>query len=431
MKKVYVGMSADLIHPGHLNIIDKARDLGEVTIGLLTDEAIASYKRLPYMNFEQRKIIIENIKGVAEVVPQTTLDYVPNLRKLKPDFVVHGDDWQTGIQLETRRRVINAIEEWGGELIEIPYTQGISSTKLTLAAQEIGTTPAIRMHRFRRLLRSKPLVRVLEAHNGLTGLIIENTRVSVDGETREFDATCISSLTDSVSKGKPDIGWVDIKSRIQTIQEVLDSTTKPIILDGDNGGVPEHFVFTVKTLERLGVSAIIVEDKIGLKSNSLFGTDVSQTQENVDSFASKIQQGKKAQVTDNFVIITRIESLILKKGVDDALIRAQAYINAGADCVMIHSEEKVPTQLLKFCERYKQFENKVPLVMTPSAYSQVTEKELMDAGGKIVIYANHLLRSAYPVMVETAKKILENSRALEAEANCLPIKEILNIIPRR
>jgi phosphoenolpyruvate phosphomutase len=429
MKQVYVGMSADLIHPGHLNIIQKARELGEVTIGLLTDEAIASYKRLPFMNYEQRRIVIENIKGVARVVPQETLDYVLNLRKLKPDYVVHGDDWKTGVQEKTRERVIQALKGWGGELVELPYTQGISSTKLNMAAQEIGTTPEIRMRRFRRLLLSKPIVRVLEAHNGLTALIIENTRVKIGGETREFDAAWISSLTDSVSKGKPDIGLVDLTSRIQTIQEVLDSTTKPVILDGDNGGPPELFVFTVKTLERLGVSAIIIEDKVGLKSNSLFGTDIPQTQDSVDAFAYKIQQGKKAQVTEDFAIIARIESLILKKGVDDALIRAQAYMNAGADCIMIHSKDKDPSEIIKFCTRYKQFETQVPLVMVPSSYSQVKEEELIDMGGKVVIYANHLLRSAYPIMVDTAKVILENSRALEAEPNCMPIKDILTLVP--
>lgn len=307
-KRVYVGMSADLIHPGHLNIINIARELGEVTIGLLTDEAIASYKRLPVMTYEQRKIVVENIRGVEKVVPQETLDYVPNLRKLKPDFVVHGDDWKTGIQQETRKRVLNALQEWGGELVEPEYTPGISSTNLYQAKREIGTTPESRMRLFWRLLETKPIVRVIEAHNGLTGLIAEHTQVKVDGAVREFDAMWISSLTNSTAKGKPDTGLVDLTSRLQTIEEIIEITTKPIILDGDNGGPPEHFVYMVRSLERLGVSAIIIEDKVGLKRNSLFGTEVEQTQDEIDAFSYKIKRGKQALVTEEFAIIARVKS---------------------------------------------------------------------------------------------------------------------------
>ena len=429
MGTVYVGMSADLIHPGHLNIIKIAKELGEVTIGLLTDEAIASYKRLPTMNYAQRKIIIENIKGVDHVVPQSTLDYVPNLRKLKPNFVVHGDDWKTGIQKTTRQRVIDALNEWSGKLVEPPYTQGISSTKLNANLRDIGTTPAVRMQRFRRLLAVKPIVRVLEVHNGLTALIVEHTQLQEGQKIKEFDAMWISSLTDSTAKGKPDIGYVDLTSRINTIQDVLEGTTKPVILDGDNGGIAEHFVFTVRTLERLGVSAVIIEDKIGLKKNSLFGTDVEQTQDDMNRFAYKITQGKKAQVTEDFAIIARIESLILKKGVADALMRATTYINAGADAIMIHCKEKDPAELFEFCKEYAKFPKQPPLVVVPSTYSQVTEDELIAAGIKVVIYANHLLRSAYPNMVKAAETILRHSRALEADALCMPIKEILTLIP--
>lgn len=429
MEKVYVGMSADIIHPGHLNIIKVARELGEVTVGVLTDEAIASYKRLPFMSYEQRKTVVENIKGVACVIPQTTLDYVPNLRKLKPDYVVHGDDWRTGIQGDTRERVIEVLKEWGGELIEPPYTQGISSTKLNAALREVGTTPEVRMKRFRQLLAFKPLVRILEVHNGLTALIVENTQIQESGVMKEFDAMWISSLTDSIVKGKPDIGCVDLTSRINTIQDVLEGTTKPLILDGDNGGIPEHFVFMVRTLERLGVSAVIIEDKTGLKKNSLFGTEVEQAQDDVESFAYKISQGKKAQVTEDFLIIARIESLILNRGMKDALMRAQTYIEAGADGILIHSKQKDPAEIFGFCREYSRFETKVPLVAVPSTYSQVTESELMDAGVRIMIYANHLLRSAYPAMVKTAETILRHSRALEAEQFCMPINEILTLIP--
>ena len=427
-KTAYVGMSADLLHPGHLNIIKVAEKLGKVVIGLLTDEAIAGYKRLPLLDYEQRKAIIEYVKGVSKVVPQDTLDYVPNLQKYQPDYVVHGDDWKTGIQKETRERVISALKEWGGKLVEPPYTDGISSTKLKTASLEIGTTPEIRLKVFRRLLQSKKIVRALEVHNGLTALIVENTNVETDGIVKEFDAMWLSSLTDSTAKGKPDIGYIDTTSRVNTIQDILDVTTKPLILDGDSGGIPEHFVFTVRTLERLGVSAIIIEDKIGLKRNSLFGTDVEQTQDDPDNFAFKITKGKKAQVTDEFMIIARIESLILKKGVADAVGRAKIYIEAGADAVMIHSKEKDPSELFDFCAKYAKFTQKVPLVVVPTTYCQIDEKELIKQGANVVIYANHLLRSAYPSMIKTAQSILRNSRALEAEEFCIPIKDIINLI---
>jgi phosphoenolpyruvate phosphomutase len=428
-KKVYVAMSADLIHPGHLKIINSAKKLGKVIIGLLTDEAIASYKRLPYMTYEQRKIVVENISGVEQVIPQITLDYVPNLRKIKPDYVVHGDDWKSGVQKKIRKDVINALKEWNGQLVELAYTQGISSTQLNRSLQEIGVTPEIRMKRFRRLLEVKPIVRILEVHNGLTALIVENTKVEKDGIIKEFDGMWISSLTDSTAKGKPDIGLVDLTSRLNTIQEALDGTTKPLILDGDNGGIPEHFVFMVKTLERLGVSAIIIEDKIGLKKNSLFGTEVEQTQDDKETFAYKISKGKQATVTEEFMIIARIESLILKKGINDAIERAQTYINAGADAIMIHSKDEKPNEIFDFCKRYSKLSQKVPLVAVPTTYNYVTEKELADAGINIVIYANHLIRSAYPSMIKTAESILLHERSLEANEYCMPIKKVITLIP--
>lgn len=429
LKKVYVGMSADMIHPGHLNIIKEASNLGQVTIGLLTDKAIASYKRLPALNYEQRKIIVESIKGVEKVVPQNELDYVPNLRKLKPDYVVHGDDWKKGVQSQTRQRVIDALKEWGGVLHEVPYTKGISSTQLNQSLKEVGTTPNIRMERFRRLIESKPIVKVLEAHNGLTGLIVEHISVEQDGRQKEFDAMWLSSLTDSTAKGKPDIEAVDVTSRLHSLNDILEVTTKPIVYDGDTGGIPEHFVFTVKTLERLGVSAIIIEDKTGLKKNSLFGTDVPQTQASIEDFCYKISAGKKAQVTKDFMIIARVESLILKQGVDDAITRAAAYIEAGADGIMIHSKEKDGKEILEFCERYNRFEKRMPLVAVPSSYNHLYEKQLMEAGVNIVIYANHLLRSAYPAMVDVAKTILMHERSLEVNEKCMSIKEILSLIP--
>jgi phosphoenolpyruvate phosphomutase len=430
MKTVYVAMSADIIHSGHLNIIKRAVALGEVTIGLLTDAAIASYKRVPYMTYEQRCEVVENLKGVVRVIPQKTLDYVPNLVDLKPDFVVHGDDWREGVQRETRQRVIDALSEWGGQLVEVPYTAGISSTALQMVLKEVGTTPDIRRSRLRRLLQVKPILRFLDLHNALSGLIIENTSVSMpDGTKREFDGMWGSSLTDSTAKGKPDIEAVDVSARMTTLNEVLEVTTKPIIYDGDTGGQPEHFVFTVRTLERLGVSAVIIEDKTGLKKNSLFGTEVAQTQDEIPAFCEKIRMGKKAQATDDFMIIARIESLILDKGVEDAMERAQAYLDAGADGIMIHSRRKSPDEIFEFCDRYAQLSNRKVLVAVPSSYNTVIEEELEVRGVNVVIYANHLLRSAYPAMVKTAKSILTHQRSAECDAQLLPIKDILELIP--
>ncbi len=429
MKKVYVGMSADLIHTGHLNIINEAKKYGNVTVGVLTDKAIASYKRLPFLSVEERKKIVESIKGVSKVVLQETLDYVPNLIKFKPDFVVHGDDWRTGPQRETRERVIKTLSEWGGKLIEPKYTPGISSTKLNYEIRERGTTPGIRIKLLRRLLASKGLIRIMEAHNGLTGLIVEKTQVDVDNYKKEFDGMWLSSLTDSVSKGKPDIGFVDLTSRMNTVNNILEVTTKLIIYDGDSGGLPEHFKFMVRTLEREGVSAVIIEDKVGAKKNSLFGTDVKQTQDSIENFCNKIKEGKGALVTDDFMIIARIESLILKAGMDDALKRAKAYIGAGADAIMIHSKEKTADEILEFCSKYKQIKNIVPLVVVPSTYSHITEEELEKAGVRIVIYANQLLRSSYPSMVKVAETILSNSRAKESDDLCISIKDVLTLIP--
>jgi phosphoenolpyruvate phosphomutase len=430
MKSVYIGMSADLIHPGHLNILKKAAELGDVTIGLLTDRAIASYKRVPYMTFHQRREIVENLKGVMRVVPQETLDYTANLEILRPDFVVHGDDWREGVQRETRQRVIDTLAAWGGQLVEVPYTSGISSTNLQKALKEVGTTPDIRRSRFRRLLQVRPFVRLLDIHNALSALIIENTVVEMpDGSKREFDGMWGSSLTDSTAKGKPDTESVDFSARITTLNEVLEVTTKPIVYDGDTGGQPEHFFFTVRTLERLGVSAVIIEDKTGLKKNSLFGNDVAQTQDEIPAFCEKIRMGKKAQATEDFMIIARIESLILDKGVNDALERAAAYLNAGADGIMIHSRRNLPDEIFEFSERYAKLPNRKILVAVPSSYNTVTEDELASRGVNVVIYANHLLRSAYPAMVNTAKSILTHQRSAECDAQLLPIKDILELIP--
>ena len=425
MSDVYVGMCADLIHHGHLNIIKEARNYGYVIVGLLTDSAIASYKRLPALSYKERKVVVENIVGVGRVVPQETLDYIPNLEKYKPDFVVHGDDWKEGVQKQVRQSVIDKLGEWGGMVVDVPYTKGISSTKLHNHLKEIGTTPDVRRKMLKRLIESKPIVRVLEAHNGLTGLIVEKTKVGND----EFDAMWLSSLTHSASKGKPDNQYVDITTVSQTLSEIFDVTTKPMIVDLDNGGMIEHFKFTIRTLERVGVSSVIIEDKIGSKRNSLFDDTSNQTQDKPSEFANKILEGKKSLVTKDFMIIARIESFILGKGVVDAIDRAYLYIDSGADGIMIHSKSEDVSEILSFCEHYKKLKKKVPLVVVPSTYNRVVEKQLIDIGVDVVIYANHLLRSSYPAMVRTAESILKNKRCYEASENCLPIKKVLELIP--
>lgn len=422
-------MSADIIHPGHLNIINEGAKLGKVIVGVLTDQAIASYKRLPYLDYEQRKLIVENIKNVEKVIPQETLDYVPNLLREKPDFVVHGDDWKEGTQKITRQRVVDTIQEWGGKVIDIPYTQGISSTKLNDKIKSIGTTPEIRLKRLRRLIHAKPIVRILESHSGLTGLIAENAKVNVNGIDHEFDGTWSSSLTDSTSKGKPDIEAVDITTRMHGLTDTLECTTKPIIYDGDTGGKLEHFVFTVRTLERNGISAVIIEDKIGLKKNSLFGTAVHQEQDTIEGFSAKIQAGKASQITEDFMIIARVESLILGKTVADALERAFAYIIAGADGIMIHSKEKSGNDIKDFCQQFRSKNKNTPIIVVPSTFNHITEDEFADMGVNVVIYANHMLRASYPAMLDVAKSILSHGRSFEANDKCMPIKEILELIP--
>lgn len=428
-KSVYVGMSADVLHNGHINIINEAANLGEVTVGVLTDAAVASYKRLPYLSFDERKAVVAALKGVRNVVAQETLDYRPNLRKYRPDIVVHGDDWKTGVQEKVRNNVIETLAEWGGYVVDVPYTEGISSTRINAAIKMQGTTPDRRRNQLKRLLNSKSMVRVLETHSGLSSLIVENLEIESQGKKKQFDAFWSSSLTDSTNKGKPDIEAVDTSDRANTISSIFEVTTKPMIYDGDTGGRPEHFAFTVKTLERLGVSAIIIEDKKGLKKNSLFGTEVEQSLESIHEFCEKIRVGKNAQVSDDFMIIARCESLILDKGMDDAVARAKAYLNAGVDGIMIHSRREDGYEILEFCKIYQEFGAGRPLVVVPSSFDKLTEKEFEAAGVNIIIYANHLLRAAYPAMLKVAKTILENSRSFEARPDCLSIKEILEMIP--
>jgi phosphoenolpyruvate phosphomutase len=429
MKTIYLGITGDVIHPGIINILKEAQKHGEVTVGLLTDSAIASHKRIPALNYEQRKTVVENLKGVTRVVPQEEWSYVPNLKKYKPDAIIHGDDWHQGPLSKVREEVYAVMKVLGGEVIEIPYTTGINSTALAENVKAIGTTPEVRLSTLRRLIAAKPIVRILEAHSGLSGLIAENIQIETENGIRFFDGMWSSSLTDSTSKGKPDIEAVDLTTRLQSLTDILECTTKPIIYDGDTGGIAEHFVFTVRTLERNGVSAIIIEDKVGLKKNSLFGTSVKQELAPIEDFCHKISEGKKAQVTKDFMIISRLESLIAGGTIDEALNRARAYIKAGTDGIMIHSKEKSGADIKEFCERFKKEFAQIPVVLVPTTYNQFTEEELHRWGAKIVIYANHMLRASYPAMVNTAKTILQNKRSLEADKLCMPIKEILELIP--
>ena len=433
MAKVYSAFSCDVIHEGVINIINKASELGELTVGLLSDEAIATYKRVPLLNFEARKVVFENLKGVSDVIKQETLSYKDNLYKIKPDYVVHGDDWKTGVQSKIRQEVIDILAEWGGELVEVPYTEGVSSSSLANDAKVRYVSPDDRRGQLRRMLELKPVVRVMEASNGLSGLIVENCSVENPdtGTRKEFDAMWVSSLCDSSFKGKPDIELVDFTSRIETINQIMDVTTKPIILDGDTGGKIEHFVYNVKTLERLGVSAIIIEDKTGLKQNSLFGAEVEQVQDDPHEFARKIRAGKQAQRTSEFMIIARIESLIAEKGEEDALMRARIYLDeGGADGIVIHSRKKDGAEIISFLNKFMAEYPNVPVVLIPTSFNHFTEEELAEMGANIVIYANHLLRSAYPAMRSTAEAILKAGRSKEVDDVCMPIKEVISFIPK-
>lgn len=429
MKKVYLPMGVDIIHHGHINIIKKASELGEVIIGLQTDSVISSYKRFPLLDYEQRKMIISEIVGVSDVVCQNSIYGIERILELKPDYYVHGDDWIHDSHSKDREEVMKALATYGGSLVEFPYTVGVSVNMLDEKLHEIEKNPAIRCWKLRKLLESKALLRFMEAHDGLSGLIVEKVRYETKDGVRTFDGLWSSSLCDSTIMGKPDIELVDLTSRIHRVNEIMEVTTKPIIFDCDTGGKTEHFVYKVKSLERLGVSAVIIEDKTGVKKNSLLGSMGNQTQDSIEGFCEKIRAGKKAQIGNDFMIIARIESLILNKGIEDAVLRAEAYIEAGADAIMIHSCSDSPEEILKFCDIYKEFKNKKPLVAVPSSYHVITEEELEKAGVNIVIYANQLIRAAYPSMLHTARSILKYKRSYEIEDRILSISEVLQLIP--
>jgi phosphoenolpyruvate phosphomutase len=427
-KKVYVGLSADILHEGHINILKTASLYGNVIVGLLTDEAIASYKKIPYLDFKKRKVVVENIKYVTKVIPQYTLDYVENLNLIKPNYVVHGDDWKNGVQKKTRDRVVKTLKKWSGKLIEPKYTKNISSTEIKNKILNILSSPENRISRLKRLINSKNIVRILESHNSLTGLIIENISVTKKNKITEYDGMWSSSLTDSATKGMPDNSSVDFSTRLSSLNSMMEVTSKLLVFDADNGGQLEHLPFLVRSLERLGASAIIMEDKIGLKKNSLFKNQSDTKQDKPLLFAKKIKQVCKSRKNKDFMVIARIESFIVGKGLKDALKRAEIYSKAGADAILIHSKEKTPKEIFSFAEEFKKSKNFIPLVSVPSTYSKVYENELVKNGFKLVIYANQLLRAAYPAMQYTARKILEKGRAFEAEKKIIPIKEIINLI---
>ena len=430
-RTVYMCFSTEYIHSGHIAIINKARRLGRLIIGVLSDEAVSSYKRFPLIPFEERKSLIESIAGVESVVEQKTLSYAENLRTIKPNYVVHGNDWCEGFQKPIRQEVCEVLAEYGGKLIEYPYSSDPKFKELDASHRAELSMPDLRRGRLRKLLNMKGLVTAIEAHSGITGLIAEKTTVLQDGKTYQFDAMWISSLCDSTAKGKPDIELVDMTSRFRTIDDIMEVTTKPIIFDGDTGGLTEHFVYTVRSLERMGVSMVIIEDKTGLKKNSLFGTEVKQTQDSIENFCAKIQAGKQAQKTKEFMICARIESLILEQGMEDALTRAFAFSEAGADAIMIHSRKKEPAEIFEFVEKFRQKNQLTPIVVVPTSFNQVTEEEFKQRGVNVVIYANQLTRTGFPAMQNAARTILEHHRAKECDDMCMSIKEIITLIPEQ
>ena len=428
MKTVYTCFTTDVIHEGHLNIIRQAQKYGEVTVGVLTDEAMIRFDRFPTISFEERLALVRGLEGVSRVVVQDAILYDDIIRQFHPDYVIHGDNWLTGPQKMIRDNVERLLNAYGGEIIDVPYTYSENITRIDRQMRGKLVMPEYRRKRLRRLITLCPVVKAIEAHSGLTGLIAEKTVVAQDGRLDQFDAMWVSSLCDSTAKGKPDIELVDLSSRLRTIDDIMEVTTKPIILDGDTGGLPEHFVYNVRTLERMGVSAVIIEDKKGLKKNSLFGTEVEQTQDSIEAFSEKIRAGKRAQITDDFMIIARIESLILERGMEDALKRAAAFTEAGADGIMIHSRKKDPAEILEFCGRFRAADSATPIVVVPTSFNAVTEEELAAHGVNIVIYANQLTRSAFPAMQKTAEDILRCHRAKEVDGRLLPIKDIITLI---
>ena len=428
MPVVYTALGTDVIHEGHLNILRHAQEYGTVIVGALSDKALIRYSRFPTVSQEERVKLYKSLEGVSRVVIQDDYLYDDVIATLKPDYVVHGDNWQNGPERAIRNNIEGLLATYGGTLIEVSYTRSEQARKVDQQLREKLAMPEYRRRRLRQLLAISPTVKVIEAHDGLTGLIAEKTVVDHNGRLDQFDGMWVSSLCDSTERGKPDIELVDMSARLRTVDDIMEVTTKPIILDGDTGGLTEHFVYNVRTLERMGVSAVIIEDKTGLKKNSLFGTEVKQTQAPIEDFCAKISAGKKVQLTDDFMIIARIESLILERGMEDALTRAFAFRDAGADGIMIHSRKKDPAEIYEFCDRFREKDTTTPIVVVPTSFNGATEEELASHGINIVIYANQLIRAAFPAMQETARGILRAHRALEVDEQLLPFKDIIRLI---
>lgn len=429
MKTVYTCFCTDVIHDGHLNILKHASQYGRVIVGCLSDKEMIRCTKFPTVTEEERLNLYKSLEGVDEVILQNDMLYDDVIQCLHPDYIVHGDNWKEGPEKTIRDHIEQLLSEYGGEIIDVPYTYSESVKKVDQKLKEKLAMPEYRRKRLRQLIEMTPIVKIMEAHSGLTGLIVEKTVVdSHNGKLDQFDGMWVSSLCDSTDKGKPDIELVDMTSRLRTIDDIMEVTTKPIILDGDTGGLTEHFVYNVRTLERMGVSAVIIEDKTGLKKNSLFGTEVVQTQDSIENFSGKIAAGKRAQLSDDFMIIARIESLILERGMEDALTRAFAFRDAGADGIMIHSRKKEPDEIFEFCDKFRKEDKKTPIVVVPTSYNQVTEEELSSHGINIVIYANQLMRAAFPVMQSTAEGILKAHRAKEVDSTLMPFKQIIRLI---
>lgn len=428
MKTVYTCFCTDIIHEGHLNIIHHAAKLGRLVVGVLDDQQMVRYNRFPTKTLEERIHMIQDISEVSEVIVQHRIFYDDIFEEIHPDFIVHGSNWDDPGMENIKNNILSLCEKNNAKLIEIPYTYNANVQKIDRQMREKLSMPEFRRGRLKKLLNMVPIVKTIEVHSGLTGLIAEKTVVAEGEAIDQFDAMWISSLCDSTDKGKPDIELIDMTSRFRTINDVMEVTTKPIIFDGDTGGKTEHFVYNIRSLERMGVSAVIIEDKTGLKKNSLFGTEVAQTQDSIEHFCAKIAAGKKAQLSDDFMIIARIESLILEQGMEDALKRAFAFRDAGADGIMIHSRKKDPTEIVEFCDRFREQDKVTPIVAVPSSYNIITESELVSHGVNIVIYANQLLRAAFPAMENAAKSILLNHRAYEIDKELLPIKDAIRLI---
>ncbi len=426
--EVYVSMTMEILHNGHLKILKEARRHGRVTVGLLTDQALENKKALPLLSFEQRREILEALDCVDEVIAQDTWGFDAVLDRHKPKVFVHGDKWDGPLQ-GMRERVIAKLESYGGQFVELPYSHEFDTGNIAPQMTAALASPYARQKAFRRLLQSHRLVRLLEAHSPLAALIGENMQVEREGKTLQFDGFWSSSLTDSTEMGLPDIEALDMSRRFQNIDEIFEVTTKPLVMDADTGGKPEHFELRARTMERMGIAAAIIEDKTGLKKNSLLGTDVPQTQATVEQFCEKIQAGIEGQKYNGMMIIARLESLILGKGVDDALMRAEAYVAAGAGAVMIHSKETEPDEVFAFTGQFRQTHPTIPIVVVPSSYNRVMDHELQAHGVKVIIYANHMLRASYKAMDKVARAILANGRTAEIEDDIISIKQILKLIP--